>query len=68
MTALKDDEQKLEFEYEDGNKTVFTYEKRDKLLYDLKNYFPSLFPQYKHLFKEMLENLLGIYILSSYFS
>ena len=57
MTALKNDEQKLEFEYEDGNKMVFTYKTREKLLKDLKDYFPYLFPHYKHLFKEMLEKL-----------
>ncbi len=57
MNSLKNDEQKLEFEYEDGNKMVFTYESREKLLLDLEHYFPYLFPQYKHLFKEMLEKL-----------
>ena len=50
MNSLKNDEQKLEFEYEDGNKMVFTYKTRENLLKDLKDYFPYLFPQYKHLF------------------
>ncbi len=37
MNSLKNDEQKLEFEYEDGNKMVFTYEYREKLLLDLSH-------------------------------
>lgn len=55
--TLKNDEQKLIVESENGKKIIFTYENREKLVTDLKDYFPNLFPHIKPLFAEMLTKL-----------
>lgn len=55
--ATRNERPQIIFHGANGNNITFTYENMEKLAYDMKFYFPKLFPHLKDVIKKKLQEL-----------